>query len=127
LSGAGDREHIAELFAPFGPVAVRRMFSGSGIFAQGLMIALLVDGVIFLKADESTVPQFEQEGLTPFSYRTKEGRRTLTSYWRMPERLYDAPEALAEWARSSMAAAQRAPKRRPKRSGHQGKAVRERR
>jgi DNA transformation protein len=106
LSGA-DPEYITELFAGFGPVTVRRMFSGAGVFADGLMIALVVDGVIFLKADETLVPQFEREGLAAFSYKTKEGRRTLMSYWRMPERLYDDPDELAVWARQSMAAAQR--------------------
>src|SRR5712691_5999124 len=83
------------------------MFSGAGIFADGLMIALVVDGVIFLKADETLVPRFEREGLAPFSYKTKDGRRTLMSYWRMPERLYDDSGELAEWARQSMVAAQR--------------------
>jgi DNA transformation protein len=102
-----DPDYIAELFSQFGPVTVRRMFSGAGIFADGLMIALVVDGVIFLKADAELVPRFESEGLPAFSYKTKEGRRTLMSYWRMPERLYDDPDELADWARRSMAAAQR--------------------
>jgi DNA transformation protein len=106
LSGA-DPEYLSELFAGFGPVAVRRMFSGAGVFAEGLMIALVVDGVIFLKADDQTIPQFEGEGLSPFSYKTKGGRRTIMSYWRMPERLYDDPDELAVWARRSMAVAQR--------------------
>jgi len=106
VSGA-DPEYITELFAGFGPITVRRMFSGAGVFADGLMIALVVDGVIFLKGDEALVPRFEREGLAPFSYKTKDGRRTLMSYWRMPERLYDDPDELAVWARQSMAAAQR--------------------
>jgi len=107
LSGAEDPDQIAELFSGFGPVAVRRMFSGSGIFADGLMIALVVKGVIFLKADDHTIPRFEREGLSPFSYKTKDGSRTLNSYWRMPERLYDDPDELADWARQSMEAAGR--------------------
>jgi DNA transformation protein len=103
-----DTDRIAELFSGFGPVTARRMFSGAGVFADGLMIALSVDGTIFLKADERTIPDFEGEGLSAFSYRTKDGRRTLMSYWRMPERLYDDPEELADWARRAMAAARRA-------------------
>jgi DNA transformation protein len=106
MSGA-DPEYITELFAGFGPVTVRRMFSGAGIFADGLMIALVVDGVIFLKADEETIPQFEGEGLSPFSYQRQGGRRTIMSYWRMPERLYDDPDELADWARRAMAVVQR--------------------
>jgi DNA transformation protein and related proteins len=108
LSGASNPEFINELFAGFGPVTVRRMFSGAGVFADGLMIALVVRGVIYLKADAELIPAFEREGLGPFSYKTKDGSRTLNSYWRMPERLYDDPDELAAWAGRSMAAARRA-------------------
>ena len=126
MSGAEDSDRITELFSGFGPIAVRRMFSGAGIFADGLMIALVVDGVIYLKADDSFVPLFEREGQAPFSYRTRGGKRTLNSYWRMPERLYDEPDELAEWARLSLAAARRSGKHGVKRS-RQGKAKQKKR
>jgi len=120
-----DTERIAELFAVYGAVVVRRMFGGAGVFADGLMIALVVDGVIYLKADARTVPQFEREGLAPFSYRTKDGTRSLASYWRMPERMYDDPEELAIWARRAFEAAKRSGAR-PKtnRSGKPGRKQR---
>jgi DNA transformation protein len=111
LSGTNDPDFLTELFAGFGAISVRRMFSGSGVFADGLMIALVVDGVIYLKADASFVPLFEREGQTPFSYKTRDGKRTLNSYWRMPERLYDEPDELTEWARLALAAARRATQR----------------
>jgi DNA transformation protein and related proteins len=68
----------------------------------------VVRGVIYLKADAQIIPDFEREGLSPFSYTTKSGTRSLNSYWRMPERLYDNPDELAVWALRSIAAAQRA-------------------
>ena len=103
-----DAETIRDLFRDFGPVDVRRMFGGVGVFVDGLMIALVTsDDVIYLKADGETVPAFEKEGLVPFSYATKSGEHTLTSYWRMPERLYDDPEELARWARDAHAVARR--------------------
>jgi DNA transformation protein len=108
VSSPVDPEFISELFASFGLVTVRRMFSGAGVFADGLMIALVVRGAIYLKADAQLIPAFEQEHLEPFSYKTKDGSRTLNSYWRMPERLYDDPDELAAWAKLSMAAARRA-------------------
>ena len=67
------------------------MFGGAGIFADGLMIALVSEGAIYLKADDSTIPQFEREGLKPFTYTAKTRKRAVMSYWRMPERLYDDP------------------------------------
>jgi DNA transformation protein len=105
---AEDIERIAELFSNFVPVAIRRMFSGAGVFCDGLMIALVVDGVIYLKADESSIPDFEREGEPPFQYRSRDGLRILHSYWRIPERLYDDPDELAVWAGKAAECARRA-------------------
>jgi len=109
-----DAESIRELFVEFGPVDVRRMFGGQGVFVEGRMIALISREVIHLKADVETIPDFEREGLGPFTYATKDGEHKLTSYWRMPERLYDEPEELAQWARRAHAAALRAAARKQK-------------
>ena len=103
-----DRDRIAELFAAFGPVDVRRMFGGVGIYADGLMFALGHDGDVYLKADELTRADFEAEGQGPFTYRTGTGRHALVSYWRIPDRLHDDPDELARWAAAALAAARRA-------------------
>lgn len=117
-----DAEFIRDLFAAFGPVSVRRMFSGAGIFAEGLMFGLIVRDVIYLKADNANIADFERESCTPFTYARgkKSGRPSehTLPYWRLPERLYDNPDELAVWARRSFAAAERkkfAPRRRTKR------------
>jgi DNA transformation protein and related proteins len=111
LSSAEDPDYLTELFAAFGPVKFRRMFGGAGLFVEGLMIGLVSDGVIYLRADEQTAPAFEREDLKPFSYDTKTGTHTLASYWRMPERLYDDPDELARWATQALEAAQRTAQR----------------
>ena len=103
-----DPEFIRELFAPFRPVTVRRMFRSAGIFCGGVMFGLVSDGAIFLKVDESSIPDFEREGSRPFSYvRNKGGRRVILPYWRIPERLYDDPDELAVWAGRALAIAER--------------------
>jgi DNA transformation protein and related proteins len=117
-----DSDFIRDLFAPFGPVTVRRMFSGAGIFADGLMFGLIIRDVIYLKADDSNVADFEREGCEPFSYTRgrKSGRPSQHAlpYWRLPERLYDDPDELAIWAKRAFATAERkkfAPRTRSKR------------
>lgn len=100
-----DAEFIRELFGEFGQIQVRRMFGGAGLFADGLMFGLVVDQQIYLKTDAASVPKFEAEASGPFGYSTKHGRRVLTSYWRLPERLYDDPEELAQWAMAALAVA----------------------
>ncbi|MEA2985184.1 MAG: transformation protein, partial [Alphaproteobacteria bacterium] len=52
-------DHIRELFAVFGPVTVKRMFGGAGIYARETMFAIAIDGMIYLKADAETIPAFE--------------------------------------------------------------------
>ncbi len=112
-------DDIRELFSVFGPVEVRRLFGGAGIYAGGTMFAIVHEGVIYLKADEQNAPAFEQEGLGPFTYSRKGERASLASYRRMPDRLYDDPDELAAWANAALAAAGRSGtrKRRRRRQG----------
>ena len=110
-----DPEDIVELFRDFGPVTVRRMFGGAGIFAEGMSIAIVADGVIYLKADAQNTPDFERERLAPFTYARNDGEKAVMSYRRMPDRCYDEPDEAAQWARGALAAARRAkvPKKKP--------------
>ena len=103
-----DRDYLIDLFADFGPVTVRRMFSGFGISADGTNFALALRGGLYLRADEQTIARFEAEGSKPFQYQTKAKTVTVASYWQLPERLYDDPEELAGWAKAALAAAERA-------------------
>jgi DNA transformation protein and related proteins len=115
LEFAMDRDFLIDLFADFGPVTIRRMFSGFGISADGTNFALALRGGLYLRADEQTIPRFEAEGSKPFQYQTRAKTVTVNSYWQLPERLYDDPEDLTVWAKASLAAAQRAAlRKRPK-------------
>ena len=103
-----DRDFLIDLFAGFGPVTIRRMFSGFGISADGTNFALSLRSGLYLRADDQTIPRFEAEGSKPFQYQTSTKTVTVGSYWQLPERLYDDPEELTGWARAALAAAQRA-------------------
>jgi DNA transformation protein len=71
------------------------------------MFGLVHEGVIYLKVDQHNAAAFEREDLAPFTYTTKNGKRGVMSYRRMPDRLYDDPDELAVWAREAIAAARR--------------------
>ncbi len=110
-----DREFLIDLFADFGPVTIRPMFSGFGISADGTNFALALRAGLYFRADETTIPQFEAEGSKPFQYQTRAKTVTVNSYWQLPARLFDDTEELSAWARAALAAAQRAAlKKRPK-------------
>jgi DNA transformation protein len=110
-----DRDFLIDLFAEFGPVTVRKMFSGYGISADGTNFALALRAGLFFRADDQTIPQFEAEGSKPFQYQTSTKTVTVNSYWELPARLFDDSEELSDWARAALAAAQRAAlRKRPK-------------
>jgi DNA transformation protein len=109
-------EFIAEQMAEFGPVSVRRMFGGAGIFRDGLMFALIVGEDLYLKADAQTQPAFEAEGLGPFIYATKNHPRTVMSYWRAPARCLDDSDEMTKWCRDAFAVALRSAKPRKRRA-----------
>lgn len=105
---AMDRDFLIDLFASFGPVTIRRMFSGFGISVDGVTFALALRDGVFLRADDATIPRLSAEGSAPFQYQTRAKTVTVKSYWRLPERLYDDADEFALWARDALAAAQRA-------------------
>jgi DNA transformation protein and related proteins len=96
---------LKDLLGSLGPITVRRMFGGAGIYCDGVMFALVVDDTLYFKADDRNRPDFEAEDLAPFSYATKDGRHTIMSYWRCPDRLFDEPDEMTAWAGKALAAA----------------------
>ena len=112
-----DRDFLTDLFADFGPVTLRRMFSGYGISADGTNFAMALRGGLYFRADEATIPQFQAEGSKPFQYQQRSTAKVVTvnSYWELPARLYDDSEELTGWAKAALAAAQRTSlRKRPK-------------
>lgn len=95
---------LKDLLSGIPPVSVRRMFGGAGLFSDGVMFAIVIDDVLYLKADASTCTAFESEGMTPFSYE-RHGRRVTLSYWRAPEGLFDDSDELQSWALQALSVA----------------------
>jgi DNA transformation protein len=106
MAGGFD-ELFQELFAPVGGVSIRRMFGGLGVFKDGLMFGLVDDDILYLKTDDTTRPEFEAEGSEPWIYRGRQRAEVSTTYWRVPERLFDETEQFADWAQAAFAAAVR--------------------
>ena len=57
-----DAEGLKALFEPFGPITVKRMFGGSGVYAEGLCFAIELKGEVFLKTDALSQAEFPAAG-----------------------------------------------------------------
>jgi DNA transformation protein len=102
-----DAEVLKGLFEPFGSVTVKRMFGGSGIYADGLCFAIEADGEVFIKTDEVSRADFSAAGSSPFTYVAK-GKSRPTSYWSLPTAAHDDDDELRRWAGIGLDAARRA-------------------
>ncbi len=83
------------------------MFGAGAVYANGLIIALLDDGVVWLKADETNAPLLVEAGARQFAYPTKDGQTMTMAYWSLPESAMDDPDEAVAWARHSIEAALR--------------------
>lgn len=99
-------EHLNEVFRLFGPIRSRSMFGGHGVYHQELMIGLVADDTLYLKADALSAPSFDEAGCLPFEY-TKNGATMKMSYFSAPIEIYDDPEAAKVWALRAYEAALR--------------------
>lgn len=97
----GFKDFVTELLIGVGPITIRNMFGGAGVYADGVMFAIVVDDVFYLKADETSQRTFEGEGMGPFTYRPAGRSPVAMRYWEVPPRLLDEPEELASWAREA--------------------------
>ena len=103
-----DDELIADIFAGLGPVTTRRMFSGKGIYHDGLIVAIILRGELMLKADAISAPDFAEAGARQFTYPNRRSGKTVEMpYWTMPESALDDPDELALWTRKAYEAALR--------------------
>jgi DNA transformation protein and related proteins len=102
-----DIAWFRELLAPIGRITARRMFGGTGLYADGLIVGLEVEGALYLKTDDISRPHFAEAGGHPFVYDGK-GKPITMSYWTPPDEAMDSPEAMRPWARLALEAASRA-------------------
>jgi DNA transformation protein and related proteins len=103
-----DNIDIEEMFQSLGPVTIKRMFGGKGIYHMGRILAVEVRDEMLLKADDVSAPEFEQAGARRWAYEGKKGKAVLMPYWSIPEEAFDDPDVMAHWVRLAYEAALRA-------------------
>jgi DNA transformation protein and related proteins len=101
-------EFLKDQLRGLGHITTRRMFSGAGIYCDGVIFALLLRDVLHFKVDDGNRGAYEAERLEPFIYQSRGKVVRMEAYRRVPERLFDDPDEMLEWARAALAAGRRA-------------------
>ena len=98
--------HVLELMRPT-VVTTRSMFGGHGVYVDGIIIAIVIEDVLYFKTDDENRESFVALGLEPFRYVTKEGEVHVTSYYRAPADALEASHDMGSWLQSALGAALR--------------------
>jgi DNA transformation protein and related proteins len=109
-------DYVRDQLRPWGGgagIAARRMFSGAGLFRDGIMFALVHDDTLYFRTDAGNVADFVAAGMAPFSY-ARGGRQVSLGYHQVPADIIDESDELASWAAASFAAALRRNAPRPR-------------
>jgi DNA transformation protein and related proteins len=100
-------EFLREQLAPLGRIVLRRMFGKTGVFCDGVMLAMVRDNVLYFRVDDENRETFQEAAAFPPLNYAKRGGPIDLAFWRAPERLFDEPEELVTWARAALDAARR--------------------
>ena len=104
------KDYVLDLLVDFGTVEAKRMFSGWGVYRDGIIFAIITDGELYFKVDKRSQTDYEKYDSHPFTY-TREGRQVSLSYWLLPEEIMEEQEKLFEWAQISIDISERSKKK----------------
>jgi DNA transformation protein len=117
----GFADFLRDQLGPLGRIEMRRMFGKTGLFCEGVMLAMVRDDVLYFRVDEFNREALQEgSSLPPLDY-VKGGKTIDLAFWRAPDRLLDKQDELLKWARSALEAAHRVAGKRPMRGGRQPK------
>lgn len=88
----------------------RAMFGGWGIYKDGLIIGIIAEGELYLKADLMSIKILTEQGCYPFSYQGKDGKKMSMAYMSVPEETLENQEAIEARIEESFAISARAKK-----------------
>ena len=83
------------------------MFGGYGLYADGVFVAIVTGGNLYMKTDAHTQPRFASAGGTRFCF-TSRGKVQATHFWSPPADAMDSPDLMRPWAQLALEAALRA-------------------
>jgi DNA transformation protein len=114
---------VEEALEPMGRVSLRKMMGGATLYLDGAIFAIMVDGELWLKADEESNAVWDEAGCTErFTVTFKDGTIDRMNYRRPPSDVYDDPDEMRRWAQVAVDAGLRRPvKKRSRKRQSSGK------
>ena len=107
--------YVLDQLAQLGEVSSRRMFGGAGLYCGEFFFGLIAEDTLYLRVDDENRADYSARGAAAF--RPYPDRPEVSmSYFEAPAEVLEDARTLTEWARGSVAVAQRAPPRKGKKA-----------
>lgn len=84
---------VGDVLGHINGISAKSMFSGWGIYLDSVIVGIIAEGELYLKADKELVAKYKKEGLYPFTYRNN-GRIYEMSYMSVPIETLEDREAI---------------------------------
>ncbi|MCP5117964.1 MAG: TfoX/Sxy family protein [bacterium] len=110
---SGYVDFVIEQLSPLGTITARKMFGGYCLYCDGTVFAIIAEDTLYLKADDTNRPDFDQAGLPAF--KPFDDKPTVMQYYLAPPEVFEDPEALERWVGGAVQAGRRAKKKPKKR------------
>jgi len=98
-------DYVLDQLREAGPVEIKRMFGGAGLYLNGVIFALVADDVLYFKVGPYNLADYEARGCGTFAPTRKDGTPMAGAgrmpYRAVPDDILEDPENLARWARKA--------------------------
>lgn len=100
----GYKAYIIELLEPFATITTRRVFGGTGIYADGFYCAFMHDDRLYFKVDDTNRGDFEAADMGPFR---PYGDERAMQYYEVPIAVLEDTDQLKTWLEKAIRVAQK--------------------
>lgn len=93
------KEKVITQLSKIGPVSVKDMFGGVGIYFEGYFLAVIVEDVLYFKTDETNVTDYKNADMKNWEI--------SKAYYEVPKNVFENIEELKVWVDKSVGVVER--------------------
>jgi len=87
---------VEDILGHIDGITSKAMFSGHGIYLDGIIVGIIAEGELYLKADKELMAKYKKEGLYPFTYTGNKDKVYEMAYMSVPLETLEDREKIQE-------------------------------
>lgn len=93
------KDFVLDQLADLDNVEARRMFGSYGLYCDEQFFAIVHNGRLYFKTDDSSIGEYTRRKMKPFRPTPKQ---TLKHYYQVPVEIIEDADALCDWAKRAV-------------------------